>query len=449
MEIRVDKCHSFSKQVLPKLYIKNELIRPIKIEEEFKYLGRYFNFSMDNKTHKELVVDQTKDIFAKIDALPLQPKNKIMLYSRYPLSKVSWHLTVADLTKTWVEENLDSLYTYYLRLWLQIPPCGTLSNLCQNKSKFGLNVISFSTKHTQCQTVLRNFLSKSPNENLKYIHKDTSNHVNIQYDRFRSTREVLKKKRDDESNRITNELMSSGLVLRSMWNFSLSTARKYWYTAFENMPKNIYNFTMRVNNTPPTMKNMKMWKKLYSSDCKFCQQTQTLGHVVDGCIREGRYSWRHDSIIVNMAKFITALKNVQVFADFDQYTSPSMITGEDLRPDLVVVHQSKDIYVLELTVGFEPYIQKNAARTYEKYETVLEELKLLYNGVTFINLSMGACGVIGASAVDFPSMLTKLGCEKKQLDYLMAKLCNICLRCTYYIFCMRDQPWQSPELLQW
>ena len=226
-------------------------------------------------------------------------------------------------------------------------PCRTLSYLCQNKSKFWLNVILFSTKHTQCQTVLRNCLSKLPNEDLKYIHKDTSNHVNIQYDRFRSTREVLKKVSDDESNHITNEVMSSGLVLRSMWNFSLSAARKYWYTAFENMPKNIYNFTMRyMNNTLPTMKNMKMWKKLYSSDCKFCQQTQTLDHVVGGCIsslRERRYNWRHDSIIVNMAKFITALKNVQVFADIDQYMSPSILTGEDLRPDLVVVHQSKDI----------------------------------------------------------------------------------------------------------
>ena len=68
-------------------------------------------------------------------------------------------------------------------------------------------------------------------------------------------------------------------------------------------------------------------------------------------MREGRYNWRHDSIIVNMAKFITALKNVQVFADIDQYMSPSIITGEDLRPDLIVVHQSKDIYVLELSVG--------------------------------------------------------------------------------------------------
>ena len=57
IEIRVHKCHSFSikktgstsKQVLPKLHIKNELIPPIIIEEEFKYLGQYFNYSMDNK----------------------------------------------------------------------------------------------------------------------------------------------------------------------------------------------------------------------------------------------------------------------------------------------------------------------------------------------------------------------------------------------------------------
>ena len=89
-------------------------------------------------------------------------------------------------------------------------------------------------------------------------------------------------------------------------------------------------------------------------------------------MREGRYNWRHDSIIVNMAKFTTALKNVQVFADIDQYMSPSIIIGEDLRPDLIVVHQSKDFYVSEVAVGFEPNFQKfesnfqkNAASKYD------------------------------------------------------------------------------------
>ena len=65
---------------------------------------------------------------------------------------------------------------------------------------------------------------------------------------------------------------------------------------------------------------------------------------------------------------------MQVFADIDQYMSPSIITGEDLRPDLIVVRQSKDIYVLEVAVGFEPNFQKNAASKYEKYETVLKSV---------------------------------------------------------------------------
>ena len=65
---------------------------------------------------------------------------------------------------------------------------------------------------------------------------------------------------------------------------------------------------------------------------------------------------------------------MQVFADIDQYMSPSIITGEDLRPDLIVVHQSKDIYVLEVAVGFESNFQKNAARKYEKYDTVLKSV---------------------------------------------------------------------------
>ena len=159
--------------------------------------------------------------------------------------------------------------------------------------------------------------------------------------------------------------------------------------------------------------------------------TQTLSHVVGGCISSLREGRRHDSIIVNMAKFLTALKNVQVFADVDQYMSPSIITGEDLRLDLVVVHQRTDICVSEYTAGFESNIQKNAARKYKTRETSLEERKLSYDEVTFINLSVGACG------------------EKKQSDYLMTKLCNICLLCTCSIFCKRDQLWQSTELLQW
>ena len=113
--IRVDKCSTFglkkcltkSVQYQPKLIIKNAVVPPVKPSESFRYLGRYFNFEMSYQFHKTELLALVKDL-TSIDLLPLHPKNKLLLYNRYLLSKISWHLTVANLPKTWVIENLDN-----------------------------------------------------------------------------------------------------------------------------------------------------------------------------------------------------------------------------------------------------------------------------------------------------------------------------------------------------
>ena len=60
MIIWVDKCHTYgvmkknttSTQTKPKFYVNNELVLMLKDDESFKYLGRYFDFSMGNQKHK-------------------------------------------------------------------------------------------------------------------------------------------------------------------------------------------------------------------------------------------------------------------------------------------------------------------------------------------------------------------------------------------------------------
>ncbi|CAB4025975.1 Hypothetical predicted protein, partial [Paramuricea clavata] len=117
MIVKVDKCSTFgikksltkSVQYLPKLLINNELIPATKIGESFRYLGKYFDFSMSEKEHKQDLITLMDDIMSEIDLKPLHPKNKLLLYSRYLLSKLSWHFTVTTLSKTWVSENVDSV----------------------------------------------------------------------------------------------------------------------------------------------------------------------------------------------------------------------------------------------------------------------------------------------------------------------------------------------------
>ena len=86
------------------------------------------------------------------------------LYSRYVLSKLSWHFTIANISKTLITEHLDSAVNGYFRKWLDIPISGTLSSVFLERNKFGLNICPPCIKFTQCQTVLRNSLKQSPDE---------------------------------------------------------------------------------------------------------------------------------------------------------------------------------------------------------------------------------------------------------------------------------------------
>ena len=56
------------------------------------------------------------DIMKRIDDLPLHPKNKMLIYQRYVLSKLSWNLTIADIDITWVKQSLDNTVNQYVEV---------------------------------------------------------------------------------------------------------------------------------------------------------------------------------------------------------------------------------------------------------------------------------------------------------------------------------------------
>ena len=137
MKIRVDKCSTFgimnaatsSCQYLPKLIINNSVVPTVRQSLSFKYLGGYFNFTMDNSDHMSTLLNSIHDLMVKIDCLPCHPKNKLLLYHRFVLSKLSWHMTIADLSKTWVIENVDNIALSFIRKWFELPMSATFSPL--------------------------------------------------------------------------------------------------------------------------------------------------------------------------------------------------------------------------------------------------------------------------------------------------------------------------------
>ena len=72
---------------MPKLLVNNELIPTVEKGKSFKYLGRYYNYDMDDEEHEKNILETARELLHEVDSLPLHSKNKILLYKSYILSK--------------------------------------------------------------------------------------------------------------------------------------------------------------------------------------------------------------------------------------------------------------------------------------------------------------------------------------------------------------------------
>ena len=177
---------------------------------------------------------------------------------------------------------------------------------------------------------------------------------------------------------------------------------------------------------------------------------ESLLHIVAGCqfyLQQGRYTWRLYSALQLIATNFQSVTNVTLYADLPGFLSPSVITGDNLRPDLLLSFQNKCLYIFELTVGFETNLQTNISRKNEKYRDLIRSLKEEYKDVRFINLPLSTLGVFSSLSSDFLSMLQDLNVDNNHRNYILRNITNIAIRCTYYTFCCRNKEWNKPELL--
>ncbi|CAB3997596.1 reverse transcriptase [Paramuricea clavata] len=286
-----------------------------------------------------------------------------------------------------------------------------LSNVLLPHNKFGLNIILPSTKFLQCQTVSRKALKSSPNEAINNLWKDTSNHKNVQYDKYKNTKDVLNTIRKQHEDKLQHHLISQGSFFSNIIKHSTLSFNSIWSSVQSKLPKNIFNFTIRyINNTLPTRKNLLKWGISPTSECSFCLNPESLLHVVAGCktyLNEGRFMWRHDSVLNFIASILKSVNHCNLYADLPGYISPSVITGDELRPDLLITLENKCIYILELTVGFESNLT-NATRKRQKYQDLINEQLKNYEKVKFVNLSISSLGVFSHPSLDFTEMLKDL-----------------------------------------
>ena len=458
MIIRVDKCTTFgikkfnsvARQYQPKLYVNNEKIPPVEMDKSFKYLGRYFNFSMNDEMHKDDILNLVKDLMEKINILPLHPKFKLQLYRYYVLSKVSWHFQISDICTTWVKENVDNVINDYIRRWLEVPINGTLDICMMSKEKYGLNLVEASTRFIQCQVIMGKKIKNSTNDDVRQMYELTKKQHKVQFEQFLDTKEVIKKVTKEKVDHV-GSLKSQGNVITFLWEKCSTSLNKAWNTVQAKLSKNIFNFSVRyLNNTLPTRANLNQWGKVESANCSKCNERETLKHIIAGCpvyLEEKRFNWRHDSILSFLASTFAAVPDTKVYADIPGYENPEWIT-EDQRPDILLVKTQEDtrtLIVLELTAGFETNMEVNADRKDARYKDLVNRLQNEFDDIHFVNLSMSCLGFFWNTCDELDDVMTMCNMTDTMRKFTFKRMSELAIRTTYYIFCRRNLEWTHPS----
>ena len=150
-----------------------------------------------------------------------------------------------------------------------------------------------------------------------------------------------------------------------------------------------------------------------------------------------------------LAQTLQSIRSAKLYVDHPGYLSPCIITGDKLRPDILFSTADNILYIIELTVGFERNLNYNASRKKLKYHPLLVDLDKAYDRIEFVNLCISSLGIFGNSSDSFLLMCNDIGIDKHHLNFIVTKLSTIIIRTTYYIFCIRNKPWNQLELLSY
>ena len=136
-----------------------------------------------------------------------------------------------------------------------------------------------------------------------------------------------------------------------------------------------------------------------------CSNTGTLEHIINFCylaLNQGRYTWRHDSVLNHIYSTIMEHKpeNLKIFVDlldlnFNGSTIPPYIFTITQKPDIVNLNRAeKKVFLLKLTCSLEQ--NSNKVNTYKpiKYTPLKSDLEDQCLNVSLVPFGIGSRGHI-------------------------------------------------------
>ena len=374
MHLRIDKCSTFGMrkqdgkyvQYRPNLSIGNESIPTVEIGASFTYLGKMFDFDMNNNAAKVQLSEKLTRLLNTTSALNIDPQQKLKILKVFIPSQISFELRIYDFTYTWIEQTLDALIYNAVRDWMKYPISTCVKEfLALAKNQGGFDIPSQKSTAQKLRLNQRYMMKFNKNEDMRSIWNAIStNNVNLDYviaqhPCKKSAQKTLVENQKQQDFKHISSLNIQKKIITHLLDTTTKASLACWSTEIEKLPAPLFIFTKKaLQQQLPTASNLMRWGKTNNSSCPLCQHIQTNKHVLANCGSSAsldRYKDRHDSVLSLLVKWISGVikPNCILHADLEGHPSkPLSDLFQTLRPDIAILTPSS-IETLELTICYE------------------------------------------------------------------------------------------------
>jgi hypothetical protein len=497
------KCRSLSiclgspKDVTFVLSNSNQSDQCVPIETVYtrphKFLGSIITYTNTPKEYFKHFYEVLEKKLTNIDNSKVRGEHKLAIYERHALPSMRYHLSVHDMHNSHLDE-LDNLAKKYIKSWLNFPTRGVtdggifhpyLLKVKQPSQVYleghagNLTLMTLKGDKT-VQACIKSKLARESKWKRKSSTIVKSNSIiaqlvtrnkiiipvsgntttrNIKSAKLavkRSIQDTIKDKWNDKVRNLTMQGDFAQLLIEEQESVT-------WQSVIRKMPRNVMAFAARLStNSLASPDNLARWGKRKMGTCPLCSyRSGTLAHITNICpvaLRQGRFTWRHDSILQHISLTLKGLvtNNIEIYADLpglqvNGTTLPADIivsSGEGSKPDLVLVDRfKKEIALLELTSPLPRNTFNANTAKLTKYTQL--DIDLSDKGYKVYLVPFEVCSnghITKQNKGNIENVLKKFNIKIK--PKILTDLSQISLLCTMSVFhAYQTSEWVSPPLL--
>ena len=261
----------------------------------------------------------------------------------------------------------------------------------------------------------------------------------------KKSKKEIRKEEDQEMYDHVSSLVQQGEFLKLLQR---AEADATWKSFVFGLPSYTMKFLLNAClDTLATKANLYKWGKSTSSKCRLCEARETTNHILNCCqvaLEQGRYSYRHDSVLNYIADQIntdlyTAYCDVEGKSCNGRTIPPSILVTE-LRPDLFVLNaEARIIWILELTCPFETRIDEAHKLKEHKYDHLLGDLEEKGFEVQYIAFEVGSRGQVTKENIARLKNIFSLCHNNLSFKNFKENVSAIAISSSYFIFSARHE----------